>query len=297
MPAYFWSCAGYSRKGERPDNEDNYFLDGFILPEGEEDTVPRTASMRSKGVTAVFDGMGGEQAGEYASFTAAYLLRQKRGELLGARDQDAFRNAVQAYVQEVNAKLRRRGEEIRATVGAAMAMLRLRGREAMICNLGDCRIYCLRKGKLSLLTRDHTLAAFLQRRGDLTPEEARTSRQKNVITRAVQPNQESRTKADCLNIADLQAGDYFYMCSDGMLEQAEDKEILNILSLDRSDDEKIEILRGATRENKDNHSAILIKIKGVSNEVGDDQLINDEKTSHYNEVSLLARITLAHLAT
>ena len=78
MPAYFWSCAGFSRKGERPNNEDNYFLDGSLLVEGEEDAAPRTAGLRSKGVVAVFDGMGGEQAGEYASFAAAELLRQKR---------------------------------------------------------------------------------------------------------------------------------------------------------------------------------------------------------------------------
>ena len=71
MPAYFWSGAGYSRRGGRDLNEDNYYLDGTYLPEGGEDTAPRTLGLRARGLLAVFDGMGGEEAGEYASFTAA----------------------------------------------------------------------------------------------------------------------------------------------------------------------------------------------------------------------------------
>lgn len=56
------------------------------------------------------------------------------------------------------------------------------------------------------------------------------------------------------------------MCSDGMLEQMEDHEIVNILSLRKPDQEKIRILKGATKDNKDNHSAHLIRILSVSGE-------------------------------
>lgn len=56
-------------------------------------------------------------------------------------------------------------------------------------------------------------------------------------------------------------GDYFYLCSDGMLERTEDVEILNVLSMDdRTDEEKIEIFRKVTEENRDNHSAFLIRV-------------------------------------
>lgn len=229
MPAYFWTCAGLSRKGERPDNEDNYFLDGTYLPEGGEDTAPRAVGLRSRGVLAVFDGMGGEQAGEYASYTAADLLRKQKSELLGVRDQEAFRDAVQRYVREVNGQLRRRSGELQATIGAAMAMLLLRGREAMICNLGDCRIYCLRGGKLSLLTRDHTLAAFLQRRGDLTPEEARTDPRRHALMRHLGSDQGEDALQPFFRRMELEPGDRFLLCSDGVSGSLEEKEMIRLL--------------------------------------------------------------------
>lgn len=73
-------------------------------------------------------------------------------------------------------------------------------------------------------------------------------------------------RADWKNIVDVRPGDYFYMCSDGMLEQSGDKELVNILSMDRTDDEKIAILKGATAENRDNHSAHLIRVVSVKSD-------------------------------
>ena len=262
MPAYFWSCAGFSRWGERPDNEDNYFLDGILLPEGGEDAAPRAAGLRSRGVLAVFDGMGGEQAGEYASFTAAELLRQKRGELLSARDQEGFRGAVQAYVSEVNALLRRRGGELQATIGAAMAMLLLRGREAMICNLGDCRIYCLRKGKLSLLTRDHTLAAFLQRRGDLTPEEARTDPRRHALMRHMGSDQGEDALQPFFRRMELETGDRFLLCSDGVSGSLEEAELLRLLGKGKPASAAKALTEAAARSgSRDNLTALCVQVQ------------------------------------
>lgn len=262
MPAYFWSCAGFSRKGERPNNEDNYFLDGSLLAEGEEDAAPRTAGLRSKGVVAVFDGMGGEQAGEYASFAAAELLRQKRGELLGARDQEAFRSAVQSYVQEANAKLRRRGEELQAAVGAAMAMLLLRGREALICNLGDCRVYCLRRGELSLLTRDHTLAAFLQRRGDLTPQEARTDSRRHALMRHLGSDQGADALQPFFRRMELEAGDRFLLCSDGVSGSLEEAEMARLLGKGSPAAAARALTEAASRSgSRDNLTALCVQVQ------------------------------------
>ncbi|MBR5700982.1 MAG: serine/threonine-protein phosphatase [Oscillospiraceae bacterium] len=262
MPAYFWSSAGFSRKGERPNNEDNYFLDGILLPEGEEDAVPRTAGLRSRGVLAVFDGMGGEQAGEYASFTAADLLRQKKSGLLGVRDQEAFRSAVQAYVGEVNGKLRRRGGELQATVGAAMAMLLLRGREAMFCNLGDCRIYCLRKGKLSLLTRDHTLAAFLQRRGDLTPEEARADPRRHALMRHMGSDQGEDALQPFFRRMELETGDRFLLCSDGVSGCLEETELTGLLGKGKPAAAAKALTEAAIRAgSRDNLTALCVQVQ------------------------------------
>lgn len=207
------------------------------------------------------DGMGGHAAGEVASQTVCetmsrYILEHPRED--GYFDEDDFNAALNAAYDALDAK----DTDDEKKMGTTLTFVKFHAGGCFIAHIGDSRIYHIRPSEKRLLhvTRDHSLVNDLVKLGELTPEEAKTSRQKNVITRAVQPNQESRTKADCLNITDLKEGDYFYMCSDGMLEQAEDEEIVNTLSLPRSDAEKIKILIGATQENKDNHSAHLIRI-------------------------------------
>ena len=91
----------------------------------------------------------------------------------------------------------------------------------------------------------------------------------------MQPNQERRVKADIRNITDIRPGDYFYLCSDGMLEEMEDENLLNILSdTSTTDEEKREILIKATASNRDNHSAHLIHVLKVIKEKSEQPLKN-----------------------
>lgn len=207
------------------------------------------------------DGMGGHAAGEVASQTVCetmsrYIAEHPRED--GLFEEADFNAALSAAYDALDAK----DTEDEKKMGTTLTFVKFHKGGCFIAHIGDSRIYHIRPSQKRLMsvTRDHSLVNDLVKLGELTPEEAKTSRQKNVITRAVQPNQETRTKADCRNITDLQEGDYFYMCSDGMLEQAEDDEIVSILSLNRSDAEKIDILKGATKDNRDNHSAHLIRI-------------------------------------
>ena len=229
MPAYFWHSAALSLRGGRENNEDNYYLDGTWLPEGGEDGSPRALGMRPKGLLAVFDGMGGEQAGEYASFTAARLLHEHRSALLSCRDLEDFRPAVGGYIRQVNEDLRRRGRELGATVSSAMALLLLRGQEALIANLGDCRVYRLREGKTEVLTRDHTLASFLLRRGDLSPEQARTDKRRHALMRHLGSDQGEDSLQPGLRRLELEAGDRFLLCSDGVWDGLTETELSRLL--------------------------------------------------------------------
>lgn len=217
------------------------------------------------------DGMGGHAAGEVASQTVCevmsrYIAEHPRAD--GLFEQSDFNAALDAAYDALDAK----DTDDEKKMGTTLTFVKFHAGGCFIAHIGDSRIYHVRPSRpeserILHVTRDHSLVNDLIKLGEITPEEAKTSRQKNVITRAVQPNQETRTKADCLNITDLQPGDYFYMCSDGMLERAEDLEIANILSLDRTDEQKIGILKGATQDNKDNHSAHLIRILDVLDEV------------------------------
>ena len=151
-----------------------------------------------------------------------------------------------------------------------MTFLCLHANGATVAHIGDSRVYQLRPAtkhspaRIVFHTRDHSLVNDLVKIGEITEEEALHHPQKNVITRAMQPCQEQRARADIAHLTDIKPGDYFYMCSDGMLEQSTDENILNIITKPNStDEEKLEMLRSVTEENKDNHTAHLIHIEKV----------------------------------
>lgn len=226
------------------------------------------------------DGMGGHAAGEVASGTVCevmsrYILSHPRKD--GFFDESDFNDALDAAYDALDEK---DTDDIKK-MGTTLTFVKFHAGGCFTAHIGDSRIYQIRPSERRILhvTHDHSLVNDLVKLGELTPEEARSSRQKNVITRAVQPHQDHRSRADCVNLTDLKAGDYFYMCSDGMLEQAVDDEIVNILSLPKPDADKIQILIGATKDNRDNHSAHLIRIVDVvegDDAVGAEPLVKPE---------------------
>lgn len=118
------------------------------------------------------------------------------------------------------------------------------------------------------------------RAGELTGEEAVNFPQKNVITRAMQPNLERRHKADVFSFSDIQKGDYFFLCCDGVLEQLTNDKLCEILSDKKtSDKEKLASIKHVCDGNtKDNYTCFLIPIDDVVMEeddtkVGDGDMI------------------------
>lgn len=215
------------------------------------------------------DGMGGHEKGEVASATVCETLSRvilsawHPGEVLS---DELFLQALSAAYDALDAK--DNGEE--SKMGTTLTFLCLHASGATVAHIGDSRIYQLRPAsknspaRIVFRTQDHSLVNDLVKIGEITEEEAKHHPQKNVITRAMQPCQEHRAKADIAHLTDILPGDYFYMCSDGMLEEASDENILNIITKpNATDEQKLEMLRNVTEENKDNHTAHLIHIDGV----------------------------------
>lgn len=96
----------------------------------------------------------------------------------------------------------------------------------------------------------------------------------------------SHPKPDVIHISDIQPGDYFYICSDGMLEQMEDEELLDVFSANVHDEEKRQMLISETSDNKDNHSAYIVHIKEVSHDEADVTLVNEEPTAKCNALNI-----------
>lgn len=222
------------------------------------------------------DGMGGHEKGEVASATVCETISRvvlsawHPGEALS---DELFLQALSAAFDALDAK--DNGEERK--MGTTLTFLCLHANGATVAHIGDSRIYQLRPASdttpahVVFRTQDHSLVNDLVKIGEITEEEAKHHPQKNVITRAMQPCQEHRAKADIAHLTDIQPGDYFFMCSDGMLEQSTDDNILNIITKPNvSDEHKLEMLRQVTEENKDNHTAHLVYISYVANSVVED---------------------------
>lgn len=215
------------------------------------------------------DGMGGHEKGEVASSTVCDVISKTVLSIWNPNEpltDEMFKTALDKAFDALDAK--DNGEERK--MGTTMTFLCLHANGVTVAHIGDSRVYQLRpkskKGPAQIVfrTQDHSLVNDLVKIGEITEEEAKHHPQKNVITRAMQPSQERRVKADIAHLTDVKPGDYFYMCSDGMLEQASDENILNIITKpDATNEQKIEILHGATDENRDNHTANIIYIENV----------------------------------
>ena len=216
------------------------------------------------------DGMGGHDAGDIASSTVAeamghaILARVPNAE--GPFTDDQFREALSEAFDALDSKDNGAAKKM----GTTMTFLKFHSGGCTIAHIGDSRVYHIRSGATAAETRilfqttDHSLVNDLVRVGELTPEEAKTSPHKNVITRAMQPNMERRPKADIYHTSDLAAGDYFLMCSDGILEQMEDENLQYIFSEKTGDlAQKADMLIRVTEQNHDNHTAVLVRIDEV----------------------------------
>jgi PPM family protein phosphatase len=200
------------------------------------------------------DGMGGHNYGEIASKTVCLSMSNYYNNHSDADFNSALNAAYDALDANDTASLKK--------MGTTLSFIKFDLDSVTVAHIGDSRIYQVRPSekKIIFVTKDHSLVNELVACGELTKEEAKSFSQKNVITKAMMPHQDKRIKADLSFLTDIRPGDYFYMCSDGMLEHSDDDDIVNVLSMDQSDSRKIEILRGVTKNNKDNHSAHLIHI-------------------------------------
>lgn len=176
------------------------------------------------GLWAVADGMGGHEAGEVASRKVVEALAALPAPASGF----GFVRDVSEALQSANGELIAFAAERYADVvgSTVVALLAVDGHYACLW-AGDSRGYLFRGGALSRLTRDHSLVQELVDKGALTPDEARTSRRGNVITRAVGVDAALELE---MAQGPMRLGDVFLLCSDGLTGVLEDGEIAALLA-------------------------------------------------------------------
>ncbi len=214
MEVRFWAATDTGRK--RGHNEDNYLVD------------------RALRLFVVCDGMGGHAAGEVASAAAIQSIRSALGEE-GAtviaegesRDEAGSDEEILDLLERAVDRANRRvwemaqEDEKREGMGTTCSLMLFVGSRGFVAHVGDSRIYRLREGAVSQLTDDHSLRNHLIEQGKLGEEEAFD--RDNPITRAVGVAEE--VDVDCFCV-DLDPGDRFVLCSDGLTEYLETPEVL-----------------------------------------------------------------------
>ena len=169
---------------------------------------------------AVADGMGGHNAGEVASAMAAQVFA---GEMRSAHSISG--DAMKAAVEKANACVFAKSMQDAncSGMGTTFTALGWQHGLAHIAHVGDSRAYLIRSGAVMRLTIDHTLVEEMVLKGLITPREAKYHPKRNYITRAL-------GTAECVEVdvirLELQPGDIFFLCSDGLSNHVEDHQIL-----------------------------------------------------------------------
>lgn len=203
----------------------------------------------------VADGMGGHNAGDYASKCTVETIVEEA--------QNSFeKNPVLILgkaIQLANERIRKKAleDEKYAGMGTTLVAATCVGQYLHVANVGDSRLYVINE-KITQITTDHSLVEEMVRLGGIDREAARMHPDKNIITRAVGASEE--VKVDFFT-SELKKGDIILMCSDGLTNMVEDEEIRMIVSGQRDVVEMAEALVNEANDNggKDNISVIIIK--------------------------------------
>ena len=204
----------------------------------------------------VADGMGGHKAGDLAS---RYTVETLTDSIKNSASDNPI-TIINDAIVEANTKLLEKAAESEQStgMGTTLVVCTIIGESMYVENVGDSRLY-LYDGRLSQITRDHSLVAEMVALGKLGRDEARRHEKKNVITRAIGGAKE--IMADFFE-AELTAGNRIIMCSDGLSNMVEDEEIERVLASDIPIEDKTKQLLGRANENggKDNIAVVIIEL-------------------------------------
>lgn len=241
------------------------------------------------------DGMGGHERGEVASTAVCEGLSTyfKEHILPGEVLTDEQLQAALEYAYGV---LDTKDNNAFRKAGTTMTLLCFHRGGCTAAHIGDSRIYHVRPSASTLLyiSRDHSLVFELYQMGEISYSEMKTHPRKNQVSRAMIPGKDNRQEADIVHITDILPGDYFFICSDGILEKMADEELVELLASGESDEQKCRKLVEMTAGNDDNHSAYIIHVEDVTAEDGDADLLDDEQTVRFNAVNIHPVLNVQH---
>lgn len=264
--------------------------------ENQEDALYPTHYDEQHPFFVVCDGVGGNDCGEVAS----NLVCETFGEYLttmfvkgGTLDVKTFEDVLTLIWEKLYDN-----RKISQTMATTLAFAAITSDGVFIAHIGDSRVYQIRPSEgIIFKTEDHSLVNELLKNKLITKEEAANHPKRNVITRCMNVQKDCRgyDEATINIIRNVEAGDIFLICSDGVYDEIDDKNIAGILSEGISLSEKREKLAKRTASSKDNNTAILIEISSVEKGEDDNEsnITIDTKVSANGMSSLINQIGLS----
>lgn len=234
---------------KRNHNEDSYLIDEELQ------------------LYVVADGMGGHAGGGTASRIAVETIdQQMRGAKKAPEDpfgpdaplQDSplpefLRGAVERACAEI---FKAAQEDPRlAGMGTTVITLCVKGENALFAHVGDSRAYLVRGDLIQQVSEDHSLVNEQIKAGMITPEEAKHSRYKNIITRSV--GFEEEVQVDVMGLI-ARPGDFFILCSDGLANLVEDTEIQQVVSSNPLKDAPRKLVELANERGGDDNITVIV---------------------------------------
>lgn len=269
MDIFLSRTYSFCQLGHRQNQEDARFPDADIID-------------RHQRFFVVCDGVGGCEKGEVASSTVCQSFQESLSDVDLASmifDEKCFSQVLDSAYDALDMKSNRQNQDMATT----MTFVCFHQGGCMMAHIGDSRIYQIRPGQgIIYRSEDHSLVNSMVRAGVLSPDQAVNHPQSNVITRCMEPKQSDRERcmATVFNTEDIRKGDYFFLCTDGVLHRISDNSLEDILTSNRSNQAKIDAIASLCMDSPDNNTAILIQVASVEEdeELKDDSQDRNPKT-------------------
>jgi protein phosphatase len=230
-----------------------------MIRSGNEDNFTVDASA-TRGIFIVADGMGGHAAGEVASEMAVQIVQRELAPIHDLEGEEVVQ-IVATALRKANRAIHDRTltEVDKQGMGTTASVLVLAGSRYLIGQIGDSRVYLLRDGSFSQLTKDHSYVQEQVDAGFLTPEQARYHPYSNVITRCVGASPD--VEPDIYR-GEMRTGDLFLVASDGLTGMVDDRRLAHLLNSRAEPERKVQSLISEAngRGGLDNITAIIVQV-------------------------------------
>lgn len=264
------TAAGYSfhQLGERDNQEDSRFPDANVSQPGQMFFV-------------VCDGVGGSAKGELASGIVAERFGKKLKKM--NFEEEFTDDKLLQVLDDAYMALDKAANEENFDMGTTMTMICFHSKGCVMAHIGDSRIYHIRP-QVGIIYRseDHSLVNQMVRFGQLSPEDAINHPHRNIITRCMGPTNpdQRRSMATVLHSNNIKAGDYMVLCSDGVNSCVTDTELIELLELPVSDQEKVALLAQRCAGSSDNNTAWVVRVDSVELTEEEEQALKEVRVLH-----------------